>query len=72
MKKTEQKYQTYVQILKEELIPAMGCTACAQHSKENAYMELCRTYDEKERKEGRQQLIAVGVLFYCYFAAFLS
>ena len=26
MKKTEQKYQTYVQILKEELIPAMGCT----------------------------------------------
>ncbi len=26
MKKTEKKYQTYVQILKEELIPAMGCT----------------------------------------------
>ena len=26
MKKPEQKYQTYVQILKEELIPAMGCT----------------------------------------------
>lgn len=26
MKKTEQKYQTYVEILKEELIPAMGCT----------------------------------------------
>ena len=25
MKKTEQKYQTYVQILKEELIPDMGC-----------------------------------------------
>lgn len=50
----------------------MRCTACAPHSKENAYMELCGTYDEKERKEGRQQLIAVGVLFYCYFAAFLS
>ena len=26
MKKTDLKYQTYVQILKEELIPAMGCT----------------------------------------------
>lgn len=26
MKKTEQKYQAFVQILKEELIPAMGCT----------------------------------------------
>lgn len=24
MKKTEQKYQAFVQILKEELIPAMG------------------------------------------------
>lgn len=26
MKKTEEKYQAYVQILKEELVPAMGCT----------------------------------------------
>ncbi len=26
MKKTEQRYQAYLQILKEELIPAMGCT----------------------------------------------
>ena len=26
MKKTDLKFQTYVQILKEELIPAMGCT----------------------------------------------
>lgn len=26
MKKTDLKYQTYVQILKEELVPAMGCT----------------------------------------------
>ena len=26
MKKTEEKYGAYVQILKEELVPAMGCT----------------------------------------------
>lgn len=26
MKKTDEKYQAYVQILKEELVPAMGCT----------------------------------------------
>lgn len=26
MKKNDQKYQAYVQILKEELVPAMGCT----------------------------------------------
>ncbi|MDO4330416.1 MAG: L-serine ammonia-lyase, iron-sulfur-dependent, subunit alpha [Lachnospiraceae bacterium] len=26
MKKTDKKYQAYIQILKEELIPAMGCT----------------------------------------------
>ena len=26
MKKTEQRYKAYLQILKEELIPAMGCT----------------------------------------------
>jgi len=26
VERTEQKYQTYVQILKEELVPAMGCT----------------------------------------------
>ena len=26
MKKGEQKYDAYVQILKEELVPAMGCT----------------------------------------------
>ena len=26
MEKTEQRYQAYLQILKEELIPAMGCT----------------------------------------------
>ena len=26
MKKTEEKYQAYIQILKEELVPAMGCT----------------------------------------------
>ena len=26
MKKTEQKHQAFVQILKEELITAMGCT----------------------------------------------
>lgn len=26
MEKTEEKYQAYVQILKEELVPAMGCT----------------------------------------------
>lgn len=26
MKKTDLKYQTYVQILREELVPAMGCT----------------------------------------------
>ena len=26
MKKTDEKYTSYVQILKEELIPAMGCT----------------------------------------------
>lgn len=26
MEKTDQKYQTYVEILKEELVPAMGCT----------------------------------------------
>ncbi|MBE5960052.1 MAG: serine dehydratase subunit alpha family protein [Lachnospiraceae bacterium] len=26
MERTEKKYQTYVQILKEELVPAMGCT----------------------------------------------
>ena len=26
MKKTDEKYQAYIQILKEELIPAMGCT----------------------------------------------
>ena len=26
MKKTDEKYQAYINILKEELIPAMGCT----------------------------------------------
>ena len=26
MKKTDEKYQAYVQILNEELVPAMGCT----------------------------------------------
>ena len=26
MEKTELRYQAYLQILKEELIPAMGCT----------------------------------------------
>ena len=26
MEKTEPRYQAYLQILKEELIPAMGCT----------------------------------------------
>ena len=26
MNKTDEKYQAYVQILKEELVPAMGCT----------------------------------------------
>ena len=26
MNKTDEKYQAFVQILKEELIPAMGCT----------------------------------------------
>ena len=26
MEKTDIKYQAYVQILKEELVPAMGCT----------------------------------------------
>ena len=26
MKKTDEKYKAYVQILKEELVPAMGCT----------------------------------------------
>ena len=26
MQKTEEKYGAYVQILKEELVPAMGCT----------------------------------------------
>ena len=26
MEKTDNRYQTYVQILKEELVPAMGCT----------------------------------------------
>ncbi len=26
MKRTDEKYQAYVQILKEELVPAMGCT----------------------------------------------
>ena len=26
MQKTDVKYQAYVQILKEELVPAMGCT----------------------------------------------
>ena len=26
MQKTDEKYQAYVQILKEELVPAMGCT----------------------------------------------
>ena len=26
MEKTNEKYNAYIQILKEELIPAMGCT----------------------------------------------
>ena len=26
MKRADEKYQAYVQILKEELVPAMGCT----------------------------------------------
>ena len=26
MKKTDKRYSTYIQTLKEELIPAMGCT----------------------------------------------
>ena len=26
MQRTDEKYQAYVQILKEELVPAMGCT----------------------------------------------
>ena len=26
MRKTDEKYRAYVQILKEELVPAMGCT----------------------------------------------
>ena len=26
MKREDEKYQAYVQILKEELVPAMGCT----------------------------------------------
>lgn len=26
MKRDDEKYQAYVQILKEELVPAMGCT----------------------------------------------
>ena len=26
MEKTDKRYTTYVQILKEELVPAMGCT----------------------------------------------
>lgn len=26
MKKTDTKYQAFIQILREELIPAMGCT----------------------------------------------
>ena len=26
MKKTDEKYQAYIEILREELVPAMGCT----------------------------------------------
>ena len=26
MKRTDEKYQAYVKILEEELVPAMGCT----------------------------------------------
>lgn len=26
MNKTDQKYQAYIQILREELVPAVGCT----------------------------------------------
>ena len=41
MKKTEQKYQTYVQILKEELIPAMGCTEPISLAYGQALLEKC-------------------------------
>ena len=40
MERTSIQYQTYVQILKEELVPAMGCTEpialayCAAKAKE--------------------------------------
>ena len=42
MEKTNEKYSAYIQILKEELIPAMGCTEpycfslCSSSCKESA------------------------------------
>ena len=41
MKKTEQKYQAFVQILKEELIPAMGCTEPISLRMEQVLLEKC-------------------------------
>lgn len=55
MTKDNEKYQAYVQILNEELIPAMGCTepialayAAARQEK---YWDVCRTESVSEQAE---------------------
>ncbi len=56
MTKDNEKYQAYVQILNEELIPAMGCTepialAYASYERQEKYWDVCRTESVSEQAE---------------------
>lgn len=55
MTKDNEKYQAYVQILNEELIPAMGCTEpialVMRLQRQEKYWDVCRTESVSEQAE---------------------
>ena len=58
MKRNDEKYQAYIQILKEELVPAMGCTepialayAAAKAREGDTRSSSCRNHCGKIREK---------------------